>query len=178
MHGRHGWILLPVVLVLVALPSQGWVTPCPGEDPRFVVDKEFPKARLGVTEPARRVGAFVPAQSFALNGWGTVNASPEAYQLTLWEALSDGSGAGADYVLTIAKPYEWFQVVWKDSTAGGGLGAYLSPEPTGLRLVIMGRAGDGECHACPQSIDVKRHRWDTTRRELLKESAYRTRCKY
>jgi len=140
------------------------------------MDKEFPKARSGVTEPANRIGAFVPVQSIGSQGWGTANASHEGHQLTLWEALSDGSGAGADYVLTIAKPYEWFHVVWKDSTFA--FGAYLRPEATGLRLVFMRLADDGECQACPRSIYVERYRWEGTRRELVKESTYRTRCKY
>lgn len=158
MNGRTEWLLLPVVLILAASPAHGWVTPCADEDPRFVVDKEFPKARPGITEPANRVGAFTPVQSIASRHWGAASAPTGTYELTLWEALSDGSGAGADYVLTIAKPYEWFHVVWKDSTAGQGLGAYLRPESTGLRLVIIRRADDGACQACPRSIDVERHR--------------------
>jgi hypothetical protein len=177
MNGRNAWILFATLLTFLAPPAKSWGTQCAGEDPRFVVDKELPKVRAG-TEAATRTGAFVPVQSFPSHGWGTVNASPEAYQLSLWEALSDGAGAGADYVLTIAKPYKWFQVIWKGTTAGQGFGAYLRPEPTGLRLVIMHQADDGQCQACPRSIDVERYRWEVTRRELIKESAYRTRCKY
>lgn len=165
--------------LLIPVPSaSAWVTPCTQEDPRFLVDKEFPAVRSTLPPLDKRLGVFVPTQVVSTAGWGTVNASPTAYQLTLWEALAGGSGAGADYVLTIARANEWFEVLWKGSTAGSGLGAYLRRDGATVTLVLMRRADDGTCQACPRSVDVERYRWDSSQRTLVADAAYQTRCKY
>ena len=166
------------MLLVIGAQSVNSATPCTNEDPRFLVDKAFPAARPSLPERDKRVGVFVPKEAVSTPGWGTATAVPTAYQLTLWESVSGGSGAGADYVLTVGRPHEWFEVVWKDSTSGAGLGAYLRRDGATVVLLLMRRADDGECQACPRSIDVERHRWDSLKRVLTRDATYRTRCKY